>query len=135
MIALAFMVGFVGIILLISGLAIMLRKRSYDQCSQPVTASVIYKRSHKGKNGWVYELQVIYTVDGIEYKKYLRTSGEDYASQSEGSRIELLYKPDNPKRAIRPISEKDQKNGGILSIVGAVMTLAGVALYFIGQMQ
>lgn len=121
MMFLAITLIFIGVILAISGLAVILKKRSYDQCSEPVTATVVYKHAHNGKNGKVFELQVAYTVNGAEYKKYLRTNGEDYASRNEGSKVELLYKPENPKNAVRPMDEKDNKSGIVLLIIGAVM--------------
>ena len=135
MVFLAIALGFIGIILALSGFLIIMRKHSYDQCSQPVTATVIYKHSHSGKAGWVFELQVVYGVNGIEYKKYMRTSGEDYDLQYEGSKIDLLCKPGNPKRAVRPLSQKDVKNGGILLIIGAAMIAVGVVLFIMGQIQ
>ena len=135
MMILAIQLGFIGIILAISGITVLLRKRSYDKCSQPVTATVIDKHTRKGKSAMIYELHVSYEVNGIEYKKYMRTSGADYDQQSEGSKIDLLYKPDNPKRAVRPLNKKDAKSGGILLIIGAAMIAACVVLFIIGRMQ
>lgn len=132
MMFLAIALGFVGVILAISGVAVLLKKRSYDQCAEPVTATVVYKHAHSGKNGKVFELQVAYTVDGREYKKYIRTNGADYNSQNEGSQIELLYKPGNPKQAIRPLDGNDAKSGKSVLIAGAVLIVAGVILYFVG---
>lgn len=131
MILLAVTLCFVGLILGISGLAIIFRKRSYDQCSKPVTATVIYKRTHSAKGGRVFELQFEYSADGKTYKKHIRTSGEDYDMQDVGSKVELLYKPSDPKRAIRPLDEKDAKNGKGLLIVGAAMLVVGVLLFIV----
>lgn len=135
MIVLAIQLGFIGIILAITGITVLLRKRSYDKCSQPVTATVIDKHTRKGKSAMIYELHVSYDVNGVAYKKYMRTSGEDYDLQSEGSQIDLLYKPDNPQRAVRPLNKKDAKSGSILLIIGAVMIAACVVLLIIGRMQ
>ncbi len=134
MTAIGIVLGFIGLILLICGLALILQKRSYALCSEPVRATVIYKHAHSAKSGKIYELQVSYTVDGIEYKKNIRTSLSDYNVQSEGSRIDLLYKSGSPKKAVRPQDAKDAKSSMGLTIAGAVLTAAGVVLVIVGQL-
>lgn len=134
MIFLAIVLAFVGLILTLCGASILLQKHRYDQCSVPVTATVLYKYAHSARSGKVFELQVLYTVDGVDYKKHIRTNGEDFALQCEGSKIELLYKPSHPKRAVRPMNAKDARSGGGLLITGVAMLVCGVALFLIAQL-
>lgn len=133
MTAFGIMLGFAGIIVLIAGLAQAAQNRSYAACSEAATGTVMRKRSRYVKNGVSHELTVSYTVGGIAYEKVVGALLSEYEQIAVGDAIDLRYKPDNPKRAVRP-EQLQPKNVRIVLIVGAVLLAAGVALYFIGQM-
>lgn len=132
MIAYGIMLGLSGIILLLCAAVLELKKRSFSACSEPVTAQVAEKHQRRGKNGVIYELRVAYRIDGNEYKKYLRTTGEEFHRLAEGDPLELLYKPQNPKRVLRP-DAMDSRSIRIVLLIGVGLTIIGAALFFIGQ--
>ena len=132
MIALGILLGLAGIILLICAATLGIKKRSFSACSEPVTASVMEKHKRRGKNGTIYELRVAYKVDGADYQKYLRTTGEEFAQLKEGDPLELLYKPQNPKNVLRP-SAMDGPSIRVVLLIGIGLTVAGVVLFLLGQ--
>lgn len=133
MIGFGLMLAFAGIIVLIAGAAQAMQNRSYAACSETVMGTVTRKRSRNVKNGKSHELTVSYTVDGTAYEKVVGALLTEYNAINEGDEIELRYKPDNPKKAVRPEMLKP-RNVKIVLVVGAVLIIAGVALFFIGRM-
>lgn len=127
------MLGSAGIIMLISALAQAIQNRSYAQCSLPVNGRVTQKRSRNVKHGMVYEFTVTYTVDGIVYERIVGALPEEMSRVDIDDGIELLCKPDNPKRVVRP-AQLAPRNVKIVLIIGAALTVAGVALFVIGQL-
>ena len=132
MIASGIMLGLAGIIMLICAAVLGLKKRTFSSCSEHVTAQVAEKHKRRGKNGVIYELRVAYRVDGNDYKKYLRTTGEEFNRLTEGDPLELLYKPQNPKNVLRP-DAMDSRSIRVVLLIGAGLTVIGAALFFIGQ--
>ena len=133
MTAVGIMLGFAGIIVLIAGLAQGAQNRTYAACSETVKGTVTRKQSRNVKNGKSHELTVSYTVGGIAYEKVVGALLSEYNQIAVGDAIDLRYKPSDPKKAVRP-GQLQPKNARVVLIVGAVLLVAGVALFFIGQM-
>ena len=133
MIAFEIMLILAGIIVLIAAAAQAGQNRSFAACSETTIGTVTRKRSRNVKNGKSHELTVSYTVDGTPYEKVVGALLSEFESIAEGDNIELRYKPDNPRKAVRP-EQLNPKNVRIVLIVGAVLLVLGVVLFFIGHM-
>ena len=133
MVAMGIMLGLAGVIMLICAAVLGIKKRSFSACSESVTSEILEKHERHGKNGKNYELKVSYSVDGVEYTKYLRTVPREYNALSECDTLELLYKPRNPKNVLRP-DAMDSRSINIVLFIGIGLTAVGVALFLIGKM-
>lgn len=121
-----------GAILLICALAQWLQKRSYSACSENVSATITRMRKRNVKNGVAYELTCAYTVDGTSYEKVIGVTRTEYEALCEGRKYELLYKPADPKRAVRP-QNLNPNSTRILLLVGFAVTVVGVVLFLLGR--
>ncbi len=131
MIIFGIMLILAGVIVLIAAFSQWLQNRSYAACSASVMATVTRKTSRVTKRGRVYELYVAYTVDGVPYEKWVCSKADEFDGISEGGQVELRYKPRAPKHCVR-VWQLSPKAVRALFIVGAVLTVVGVALYLAG---
>ena len=133
MIAFGFALLLAGIIMLICALAQYGQIRSYAAGSESVVGAVTYKRSRQRKNGISYELTVAYTVNGVAYKRDVGAGVREWDAIAVGQPLKLIYKLDDPKKAVRPAALNPQ-NARIILIIGVVLTVAGVVIFMIGNM-
>lgn len=124
----------VGIIMLIITLAQFLKNRAFKN-AQRVTGMVTRKERNVrgGKNRTtVYELTLSYTVDGTAYERAVHVLRDEYEAVDVGGRYEVLYRPDNPQKIMRPGNE-DSRNVRTLLIMGVAVTAVGVVLILTGK--
>lgn len=129
---LGLILAFAGVIVLIAAMAQALQNRSYAACSEKAEATVTHKTSRKVKNGRAYELHIAYEVDGNAYEKWIGVNADAFAATEVGSKCEVLYKPQNPKRAIYP-ANLSPRNVRTVLIIGAALTAVGVALFLLAR--
>ncbi len=120
-----------GIILLIASLIQFAINRSYESNSDQTIATVVTKRTRTMRRGVAFELAVSYHADGNAYEKFVPATLMEYNNAVAGQEIDLIYKRNNPKKAILP-AQLDPKLIRILLAVGAGLLFIGVLLYVIG---
>lgn len=131
-----FILGAAGVITLIAALVQILQTRSFAGCSESVTGTVAGKYVHSSKGRRHYSIDATYTVDGTAYKRSVPITSSEYDTLQRGDPFELMYKPDKPKKVIRPdnLTPESAKKVRIIAIVGGAMTVLGAALFYIGSL-